>query len=143
MATDGDALLGAPWEFTASAQYQFAQWGERMPYLRVDFQYSTAQTALLAQHDPNNAVFDNTLPGLPIVVNLSARAGLRFSGWDLSVYGNNLTNAHPLMYEIRDLYPFPGPPGTGASQLSATTDNLYFGRGVRPLTVGFLATYRY
>jgi outer membrane receptor protein involved in Fe transport len=143
IATNGDALLGAPWSFTSSAEYHFPSWGERVPYLRIDYQYSTAQHSLLFQHDPNNAVFDNTLPGLPDISNLSARAGLRFSGWDVSIYGNNLTNAHPLAYEIRDLYPYPGAPGTGASQLSPTTDNLYFGRGVRPLTVGALATYRF
>ena len=143
IASNGDALLGAPWSFTSSAEYHFPGWGERVPYLRIDYTYSTAQSALLPQHDPNNAVFDNTLPGLVDISNLSARAGVRFSGWDLSLYGNNLTNAHPLAYEIRDLYPFPGPPGTGASQLTPTTDNLYFGRGVRPLTVGALATYRF
>jgi hypothetical protein len=32
---------------------------------------------------------------------------------------------------------------TSASQLSPTTDNLYFGRGVRPRTIGLTATYRY
>ena len=143
IASDGDALLGAPWSFTASAEYHFPGWGDRVPYLRIDYQYSTAQKALLSQHDPNNAVFDDTLPGLADISNLSARAGLRFNGWDISIYGNNLTNAHPLAYEIRDLYPFPGAPGTGARYLTGTTDTLYFGRGVRPLTFGALATYRF
>ena len=75
------------------------------------------------------------IPGLPVTRNLSLRAGARFGGVDLSVYGNNLTNAHPLMYAARDIYPLP----LGAP----TTDTLYFGRGVRPLTVGVTATYRY
>ena len=67
--------------------------------------------------------------------NLNLRAGARFTGVDLSVYANNLTNDHPLMYAARDIYPYPsnGP----------TVDTLYFGRGVRPLTVGVTATYRY
>jgi hypothetical protein len=71
------------------------------------------------------------------------RAGMRFNGLDLSAYANNLTNSNPLLFDARDIYPYAGAPGTGASQLGPTTDNLYFGRGVRPRTIGFTATYRY
>jgi outer membrane receptor protein involved in Fe transport len=130
IASNGDALLGAPWVFTASAEYRFPAWEERSPYARVDYQHSTAQKSLLQGQDPNNALFDTTLPGLPITNNLSARAGLRFNGVDLSAYCNNLTNAHPLLFEARDI-------------ADSATDTLYFGRGVRPRTIGLTATYRY
>ena len=130
IASNGDALLGAPWSFTSSAEYKFVEWEGRTPYLRLDFQHSTAQKSLLQGQDPNNALYDTTLPGLPIVNNLSARAGLRFNGIDLSVYGNNLTNAHPLMFEARDIAYTP-------------TDTLYFGRGTRPRTIGLTGTYRF
>jgi iron complex outermembrane recepter protein len=143
IATNGDALLGAPWSFTSSAEYHFPEWEGRLPYFRLDFQHSTAQTSRLPIQDSNNAIFDTTLPGLPTVNNLSARAGFRFNGFDLSAYANNITNAHPLMFEARDLYPYAGAPGTGSSQIGPTTDTLYFGRGVRPRTIGLTATYRY
>jgi outer membrane receptor protein involved in Fe transport len=130
IASVGNALLGAPWAFTTSAEYHLPVWNARTPYLRIDFQHSTAQKSLLPQQDPANAVYDTTLPGLPIMNNLSARAGLRFGGCDLSLYGNNLTNAHPLMLESRDISYTP-------------TDTLYFGRGARPRTIGLTATYRY
>jgi outer membrane receptor protein involved in Fe transport len=143
IASNGDALLGAPWAFTASSEYTFADWQGRTPYLRLDYQYSTAQKSLLQTQDPRNGLFDTTIPGLPIVSSLSARAGMRFSGVDVSVYGNNLTNSLPLQFESRDLYPGAGPPGTGASELGPTTDTLYFGRSVRPRTIGITATYRY
>jgi len=143
IATNGDALLGAPWSFTASAEYHFPEWQGRTPYFRADLQHSTAQKSLLPGQDSNNALFDNTLPGLPVVNNLSLRAGLRFNGFDISAYANNVTNAHPLMFEARDIAPYAGPPGTGAGELGPTTDNLYFGRGVRPRTIGVTATYRY
>jgi hypothetical protein len=78
-----------------------------------------------------------------VVNNLSLRAGLRFNGLDISAYANNVTNAHPLMFQSRDIAPSAGPPGTGASELGPTTDNLYFARGVRPRTIGIAATYRY
>jgi outer membrane receptor protein involved in Fe transport len=130
IASNGNALLGAPWSFTASSEYHFPEWQGRTPYARLDFQHSTAQKSLLPGQDQNNALYDTTIPGLPVVNNLSARAGMRFSGLDLSVYANNLTNAHPLMFESRDI-------------AYNATDTLYFGRGVRPRTIGVTATYRY
>ena len=60
-----------------------------------------------------------------------------------AAYANNVTNAHPLMVQSRDIAPGAGPPGTGASEMGPTTDNLYFGRSVRPRTIGVTATYRY
>jgi iron complex outermembrane recepter protein len=130
IASNGNALLGAPWSFTASSEYHFSEWQGRTPYARLDFQHSTAQKSLLPGQDQNNALYDTTIPGLPVVNNLSARAGMRFSGLDLSAYANNLTNAHPLMFESRDI-------------AYNATDTLYFGRGVRPRTIGLTATYRY
>jgi hypothetical protein len=97
--------------------------------VRIDEQYTTAQRSLLPSQDPNNALYDTTIPGLPITTNLSLRAGLRFSGLDISVYGNNLTDAHPLEFESRDI--------------AGPTDSLYFARGVRPLQAGVTAIYRY
>jgi iron complex outermembrane recepter protein len=133
IASNGDALLGAPWAFTMSGEYHFPEWVGRMPYFRLDFAHSTAQRSLLQGQDPNNGLYDSTLPGLPIVNNLSARAGVRFNGVDLSVYADNITNSDPLMFEARDIAPLGGP----------TTDDLYFARGVRPRTIGMTATYRY
>ena len=51
IATNGDALLGAPWAFTASGEYHFPEWVGRMPYLRLDFAHSTAQRSLLQGQD--------------------------------------------------------------------------------------------
>jgi iron complex outermembrane receptor protein len=142
ISTNGDALLGAPWSFTASTEYHFPEWAGRTPYARLDFQHSTAQKSHLPQQDNNNGIFDTTLPGLPVLNNLSVRAGLRFSGFDISAYANNLTNAHPLMFESRDIAPSALGPGYHGGT-GSTTDTLYFGRGVRPRTIGVTASYRY
>ena len=125
----GDRLLGAPWSFTTSAEYKFADWAGRTPYVRLDYQYQTAQTALLSGQNANNALFDQTIPGLPVVRNLSLRGGFRFAGFDLSLYAQNLTNAHPTLFKSRDI--------------AADFDQLYFARGVRPRTIGITGTYRY
>jgi iron complex outermembrane receptor protein len=125
----GDRLVGAPWTFLSSAEYSFAAISEHTPYLRVDYQYTTAQTALLPGQDDHNALYDTTIPGLPVTKNLSLRGGMRWSGFDVSMFCNNVTDQHPLMYESRDI--------------AAPFDQLYFARTWRPRTLGVTATYRY
>jgi outer membrane receptor protein involved in Fe transport len=127
VVTAGDRLPGAPWTFLSSAEYDFPEVGNRKPYLRADFQYTTAQTALQPIQDPNNGVSDPTYTGLPETKNLSLRAGLRFSGIDLSLFAQNLTDSHPVLSHTRD----------------TTTSDLFYDHTVRPRTIGITATYRH
>jgi hypothetical protein len=127
IVTNGDHLPGAPWQFLTSAEYAFPEFHDRKPYLRVDYQLSTAQTAQLPIQDTNNGVSDSTFVGLPKVGTLQARAGARWNGFDISLYGRNLTDAHPLLFHTRD----------------TTASDLYFDHSLRPRTVGITATYRY
>ena len=126
VVTAGDRLPGAPWTFLTSAEYGFPAIGNRKPYLRLDFQYTTAQTARQPIQDPNNGVSDPTYTGLPETKNLSLRAGLRFGGVDLSLFGQNLTDSHPVLSHTRD----------------TTTSDLFYGHTVRPRTIGVTVTYR-
>lgn len=121
----GDRLPGAPWSFTLAAEKRFADW-----YVRADFQYTTAQTALLAGTDSRNALHDTTIPGLPLTKDLQLRGGFRWSGYDISLFALNVLDQHPILFESRDI-------------ANDATDQLYFGRGVRPRTYGLTATYRY
>jgi hypothetical protein len=73
---------------------------------------------------------DTSLPGLPATRNLQLRAGVRFSGFDVSVFADNLLDQHPLLFKSRDI-------------ADDNTDLLYFGRGVRPRSYGLTLTYRY
>ena len=126
VVTAGDRLPGAPWTFLTSAEYAFPAIMNRKPYLRLDFQYTTAQTALQPIQDPNNGVSDPTYTGLPETKNLSLRAGLRFGGIDLSLFAQNLTDSHPVLSHTRD----------------TTTSDLFYDHTVRPRTIGVTATYR-
>ena len=135
VVTKGDRLVGAPWTFTAAAEYHFGEWQGRRPYVRIDYLHTSAQTAILPIQNSLNAVHDPTLPGLPITNNIALRGGLRFSGLDLSLYVQNLTDAHPISFRARDLYPDITP--------ASVNDHLYFERGVRPRQIGLTATYRY
>ena len=135
VVTKGDRLVGAPWTFTAAAEYHFGEWQGRRPYVRIDYVHTSAQTSNLTIQNPLNAVHDPTLPGLPITNNIALRGGLRFSGLDVSLYVLNLTDAHPISFRARDLYPDITP--------VSVNDHLYFERGVRPRQIGVTATYRY
>jgi len=125
IVSKGDRLPGAPWSFTLAAEKRFADW-----YIRADFQYTTAQTALLANTDARNALNDTTIPGLPLTKDLQLRGGLRWSDYDISLFAHNVLDQHPILFESRDI-------------ANDATDQLYFGRGVRPRTYGLTATYRY
>jgi len=127
VVTRGDRLPGAPWTFLVSAEYDLPALSDRKPYIRVDYQRSTAQTALQPIQDPGNGVSDPTYTGLPQITNLAVRAGLRWAGIDLSLFAQNLTDAHPLLSHTRD---------TAAS-------DLFFNHTVRPRTIGITATYRH
>jgi iron complex outermembrane receptor protein len=126
VVTQGDRLPGAPWTFLASAEYDFRAIEHRKPYLRVDYQYSTAQTALQPIQDPNNGVSDPTYTGLPLIKNLSLRAGLRWAGIDLSLFAQNLTDSHPVLTHTRD----------------TTSSTLFYDHTIRPRIIGITATYR-
>lgn len=125
----GDRLAGAPWSFATSAQYVFVSWQGSSPYIRADFQYMTAQTAILPGQDPRNGLTDATIPGLPVNKNLNMRAGVRFNGFDVSLFANNVTDAHPQLFTSRDI--------------ASAADPQYYARSVRPRTIGLTATYRY
>ena len=127
IVSKGDHLPGAPWTFTLSGEYSFAPWSARTPYARFDYHLTTGQNGLLATQNPADGAADPTLPSLPGFSTLGVRAGLRWSGIDMSLYGQNLTNAHPLLVESRD----------------TTASPLYFARSLRPLTIGVTASYRY
>jgi iron complex outermembrane recepter protein len=126
VVTEGDRLPGAPWTFLASVEYGFRAIENRKPYLRLDYEYTTAQTALQPIQDPNNGVSDPTYTGLPETKYMSLRAGLRWGGIDLSLFAQNLTDQHPILNHTRD----------------TNTSDLFYDHTIRPRTIGITATYR-
>ena len=142
LITQGDHLPASPWNLSASLEYVFNQL-ERKPYLRLDYQYATAQNSEIPVLDPNNHPnSDPTLPGIPEIRILSARAGVRFNGMDLSVYAQNALNYHTPTFVSRDLFTTPLN-GYGTAAMPDNFDTNYFGRGYAPLTYGVTITYRY
>jgi iron complex outermembrane recepter protein len=97
LVTDGDHIPGWPWNVAASAEYTFHM-GEREPYLRADYQFQSNQTSLTPQNNPENGGFQPwNVFELPQTSLLSMRAGVRFSGFDVSLFCDNLTDSHPVL----------------------------------------------
>jgi iron complex outermembrane receptor protein len=129
VVTEGDRLPGAPWTVIASGEYTFPVPQDYKPYLRLDYQLTTAQTALVAERDPNNGTSDPVLPGLPQTKTLAARFGVRWNGLDISLFGQNLTDSHPILIRSRDT--------------TAAGSDLFFEHTLRPRTIGVTALYHY
>jgi outer membrane receptor protein involved in Fe transport len=122
----GDRLRGAPWTVLFGGEYGLTV-GQTRPYLRVDYTLTSAQNARLPGQDPANALTDLTIPGLPQTRDLALRAGVRVGGLDVSLFAQNVTDQHPVLFSARD----------------SLASDLYFERSVRPRTFGVTANYRY
>jgi outer membrane receptor protein involved in Fe transport len=137
LVSGGDHLPASPWNVSADMEYVINEM-DRKPYLRLDYQYATAQRSLPPYLDPNNAPnSDTTLPGLPEIRILSVRAGVRFSGLDLSAYVQNALDYHTPSFVSRDLAT------SAANGYPYNFVTNYFGRGYAPRTYGVTVTYRY
>jgi iron complex outermembrane recepter protein len=137
LVTGGDHLPASPINISANLEYVFSKI-ENKPYLRLDYQYATAQRSLTPYLDPNNAPnSDTTLPGLPEIRVLSVRAGVRFNGLDLSLFAQNALDYHTPLFVTRDLAT------SQANGYPYNFDTNYYARGYTPRSYGLTATYRY
>ncbi len=135
VVTSGDHIQASPWNIDLTGEYVWAA-NDLKPYLRLDYQYATAQRSLIPYTDPaNNPNADATLPGLPEIRVLNLRAGMRLKGFDVSLFANNALNYHTPIFVSRDF----NAPAYGLPNL----DTNYFGRGYAPRTVGVTGTYRF
>lgn len=122
----GNRILVAPWTVAMNAQWSFSAY-EHEAYFRVNYNYAdglnrnlTTQSSLVGGYDPS-------LPGLPVLNDLSAKLGTYFGAVNTALYVNNLINQHPLL----------------GVQHAAFGDPLFLAATVRPRTVGITASYRF
>jgi iron complex outermembrane recepter protein len=143
LVSSGDHLQASPWNTDLNLEYVWNAFN-RKPYIRLDYQFATAQHSLVPYLDPANAPNDDpTLPGLPEIRVLDIRAGMRFSGMDLSLFVHNALDYHTQIFASRDLATtlLNGYAQSNGSVLDF--DNNYFARGLPPRTVGVTLTYRF
>jgi len=137
LVTKGDHLPAAPWSISASGEYAF-HWADRRPYLRADYQVTSAQNSVTALNDPSNAPnSDSELPGLRELRLLTVRAGMRWGGYDVSIFAHNALNFHDPLTIHRDV------PTTSVNGFPVDFDTNFFGRGVQPRSYGVTASFRY
>ncbi len=127
VVTSGDHLPINPWLVAASAKYDLPVAGKFRPYVLLGWQMTTAQRSPTVVQDPADISYDPNIPLQPATRWLWARAGVVFDGFDVSLYGQNLTNTHPLLYVTQDLASVP----------------FYYDYTWRPRTVGVTVTYNY
>jgi iron complex outermembrane recepter protein len=143
LVSNGDHLPASPWNTDFNAEYVWNAFA-RKPYVRVDYQFATAQRSLVPFLDPANHPNDDpTLQGLPEIRLLDVRAGVRFSGLDLSLFVHNALDFHTPIFTSRDLATtvLNGYAAADGSPVDFVTN--YFGRGLAPRTYGVTATYRF
>lgn len=88
--SDGDAIDGSRLTLTVSGEYAFNLTDSAEAYLRGDYTY-TGGNDRTPGLNPNNSVYDPTAPNEkdPSLNLVNLRAGVRFSGLDVSAFVNN------------------------------------------------------
>jgi outer membrane receptor protein involved in Fe transport len=129
LAGKGDYLPVAPWTVVASAEYkiQIPSLMAHGPYVRFDYSVSAKYKSPQEFQDSSTISYDPAPFYQTQATSLSARAGFRWDGFDVSLFGTNLTNTHPVLFDSRYYPPLP----------------LFFDTTWRPRTIGVTATYRY
>ena len=124
---NGDVLGQTPWDLIASARYDFALFGDRKMYARLENIYHSENSGPYTYQHTDAYDYDPTLLANPKIDLLNLRAGITLSGIDVSVFVNNLLDAHPQL---------------GLSH-GITTSPVYNATTLRPTTAGVTASYRF
>ena len=113
----GERILNTPrYTMDISGEYAIPLWADKVGYVRADYSYIGSSSATFVKAYP-----DYSDPAYGV---LNASLGVNWSNWELSLYGKNLNN--------------------DKSTISKPEVNTMFeGYTVHPLTVGFLAKYKY
>ena len=122
VAKEGDKIGGPPFNLSAFGRYKFDMFGKNAFY-RVDYTYHNKTPAV----DPATVNYDSTLPNIGSNEYLTMRVGVYLTGWELSVYGNNLTQERAPLAISHDI------PGSEPYYLST----------YRPMTFGVTAAYHF
>ena len=116
---------GAPWNLVFSGRYEFPVTGQVNGYVYGDDSWSS-QWPRTGRDDPQVYNYLPYWPPYPSVNTATLRVGGIHQGLDVSLFINNLLNAHPL---------FVGPDNQLRYIWNATT--------IRPRTYGITAAYRF
>ncbi|QUD90546.1 TonB-dependent receptor [Phenylobacterium montanum] len=119
--------VNSPWDINGSVEYRFDFTGRRDGYVRVEDIYHSRNPGPYSSYNPQNLLYDTAIPANPATNELRVRAGGTYRGVDLSLFANNVLDAHPALYRYHDL------PGS----------TLFTNVTLRPRTIGVSVAYRY
>jgi outer membrane receptor protein involved in Fe transport len=126
VVTAGDHLDTQPWDVTLGATYDVNIASAYDAYLRADLTYHSG-SSILPITNPQNGGFDPAALPTPSTTYVSLRGGVRFNGCDVSIFADNLFNAHPALTRYSEVLGNP----------------IHRDFTFTPLTVGVTATYHY
>ncbi len=110
-------------------------------FVRLDDEYQSRSHWLSPQLDPSTQQYDAANYVLGSTNLMSMRAGIRFGGWRLEGFVNNLTDTHPVTS-----YAWSIDPGVCANPMNSQCEQstrLQRQWSYRPRTFGITAIYRY
>jgi len=125
LAADGAKFAIPKISGSAALYYEHALFGTGHDgYLNIAWDYASSY-----ERNPPAGVCgaDPGTTHAEVVQSLSARFGARFSGFNVSMLADNLTNAHPELPRY----------------LETTASGVFRGRTLRPRTLGIAATYAF
>ena len=124
--TKGDKLPGSPWSINLSLTGQFGV-GEQRFYTRIDYDHEAAYSRGIVGQDPANGAYDPGATPDQETNDLSLRLGTRFSGFDVSLFVNNLLDQKPELSKAHN----------------SVYDPVYTYVTVRPRTAGITGIYKF
>ncbi len=136
IVTRGEAIIGesgqpaSPFTASVGAEYKFTLL-EHESFVRMDFEYASRNTWPTARQDANTAQYSRFNYTLSSTRFASARGGMKFGGWSIEPFVDNLFNTHTVTN-----YDFTIDPG---APLNALQRQYTF----RPRTYGVTASFRY
>ena len=122
LVNKGDVIGGPPFHVAAWTLYKFNLFNHGAFY-RIDYTYQNGTPVV----DKETFSYDPTLAQPGPLKSLSMRAGTYVGGWELSLFGNNLTKEETPLAISHDI------PGSEP----------YYLQSLRPLTFGLTASYRF
>jgi len=105
LARSGEAISDiSPWNLTVELNYQAPLTPRFMGYAHIENRYSSRNNRLVPAEDPTTESYDPDVQTNPSINQLDARLGVKVSnGVDISLFANNILNAHPILNEYLGL----------------------------------------
>jgi outer membrane receptor protein involved in Fe transport len=116
----------APWNISASLQYEHHIAAEVNGYLRVEDRYSSKNDGAFSEANSATAIYDPFFFVPDAVNRLDMKAGVTWRGLEMALFANNVLNQHPFLY-----------------RLDNAADLAHGAATIRPLTVGLTGSYRW